>query len=180
MKKSVLYIFSLIFTCFFFFFDTAEAKESSYLVEISLNECKMRIYEFQSDDGKKFLGEYEIATVKKGIPAYPQGLGYITKVEENPTWYPTAYTRQVFSERGVVLPKIVLPGDKLNYMGSFKIHLSHFVPGKGSIYRIHGNNDPSKIGKRATGGCIRMKNKEGLDLIRAGILKKGARVNIFP
>jgi lipoprotein-anchoring transpeptidase ErfK/SrfK len=72
----------------------------------------------------------------------------------------------------------VPPHHELNYLGDFKARLSHTVPGKGQIYSIHGNNDPAKLGKRATGGCIRMDNHEGLELIRRNILRPGTRVYI--
>jgi lipoprotein-anchoring transpeptidase ErfK/SrfK len=32
--------------------------------------------------------------------------------------------------------------------------------GKQSIYRLHGTNEPQSIGKRASSGCIRMKNED--------------------
>lgn len=63
----------------------------------------------------------------------------------------------------------------MNYMGAFKIYLSHRTY-KGDIYRIHGNNDPSQVGLRVTGGCIRMYNDEGTDL--AKMIPIGTEVNI--
>jgi hypothetical protein len=40
----------------------------------------------------------------------------------------------------------------------------------GTVYRIHGTNDPSTIGKRVSSGCFRMLNRDVVDLY--------ARVNI--
>jgi L,D-transpeptidase YnhG len=60
-------------------------------------------------------------------------------------------------------------------MGSFKISLSH-VTERGQIYRIHGNNNGKRVGRRVTGGCVCMDNKEGLEL--ATTIRKGTEVEI--
>jgi len=62
-------------------------------------------------------------------------------------------------------------------MGPFKIALSHRTR-KGAIYRIHGNNDPKRVGRRVTGGCFVMNNPEGLDLARR--IRVGTKVMIVP
>ena len=69
------------------------------------------------------------------------------------------------------------PGHHLNYMGDFKISLSHKTQ-KGAIYRIHGNNNPQRVGRRVTGGCFVMDNVEGQDLAR--MVPIGTKVNILP
>jgi len=60
-------------------------------------------------------------------------------------------------------------------MGAFKISLSHRT-WKGAIYRIHGNNNPRLVGTRATGGCFRMHNDEGVAMARS--ITIGTEVNI--
>jgi lipoprotein-anchoring transpeptidase ErfK/SrfK len=60
-------------------------------------------------------------------------------------------------------------------MGPFKIALSHRT-NKGAIYRIHGNNDPKRVGRRVTGGCVVMGNADGLAL--AHRIRVGTEVNI--
>jgi lipoprotein-anchoring transpeptidase ErfK/SrfK len=62
-------------------------------------------------------------------------------------------------------------------MGPFKIALSHRTQ-KGAIYRIHGNNDPKRVGRRVTGGCFVMNNPDGLALARR--ISVGTEVNIVP
>jgi lipoprotein-anchoring transpeptidase ErfK/SrfK len=62
-------------------------------------------------------------------------------------------------------------------MGPFKIALSHRTR-KGAIYRIHGNNDPRRVGRRVTGGCFVMDNADGLALARS--IRVGTEVNIVP
>ncbi|MCX6763691.1 MAG: hypothetical protein NTZ97_03080 [Candidatus Moranbacteria bacterium] len=103
----------------------------------------------------------------------------MTSVELDPQWRPTNGTKKYFlKSKEIELPDVILPGDKLNFMGSFKANLSYEVPGFGKVYRIHGNNNEARVGKRVTGGCVCMKNEEGLKLIRSGILKAGTEVNI--
>ena len=48
---------------------------------------------------------------------------------------------------------------------------------KPSIYRIHGTNEPSSIGKAASSGCIRMLNEDVSELYR--YVKIGARVTVL-
>ena len=46
-----------------------------------------------------------------------------------------------------------------------------------SIYRIHGTNEPSSIGKAASSGCIRMLNEDVAELYRH--VKLDARVTVL-
>ena len=43
-----------------------------------------------------------------------------------------------------------------------------------TIYRIHGTNEPSSIGKAASSGCIRMLNEDVFELF--GSVPNGTRV----
>jgi lipoprotein-anchoring transpeptidase ErfK/SrfK len=45
-------------------------------------------------------------------------------------------------------------------------------------YGIHGTNDPSSIGKQVSAGCIRMYNRDVLEL--SGLVGVGTRVTIRP
>ncbi len=88
------------------------------------------------DDKLKLLKSYKVSTARKDIKK-PLGVGEITSITLNPVWYPTADTIESFRKKGIILPKVVKGGDKLNYMGSAKINLSHKVDGK-DTFRIHG------------------------------------------
>ncbi len=117
------------------------------------------------------LNEFIVSTAREGAKK-PQGEGEITAISLSPIWYPTEKTIKHFKEdKGIDLPAAVLPGDKLNYMGAAKINLSHSVNGR-DIYRIHGTLNEKSIGTKESSGCIRMKNKEVLEL--AKLLKKFA------
>ncbi len=148
---------------------------ANYYIEVSLSRCTLSLYEKREHDSLLLLKEYRVGTAAKGIPAFPLGKGKVTRIELNPWWHPTEYTREIYRQKGIALPKAVPPGDPLNYMGAFKIYLSH-TTARGNIYRIHGTNNTKRLGRRVTGGCICMDNTEGLDLART--ISVGTEVNI--
>ena len=43
--------------------------------------------------------------------------------------------------------------------------------GKDTLYRIHGTNEPEKIGQSVSSGCIRMRNIDVIDLYNRVSLK---------
>ncbi|HJV67079.1 MAG TPA: L,D-transpeptidase [Geomonas sp.] len=155
----------------------AAPSKKVYYVEISISRNRLTLFEKRADGDKVEVADYPVGTVVRGLKTYPLGLGKVTGIYLNPWWHPTPYSRQVFRERGIILPEAVPPGDPLNYMGPFKIALSHRT-WKGAIYRIHGNNDPRRVGRRVTGGCFVMNNNEGLAL--AHTIRVGTEVNIVP
>lgn len=155
----------------------AAQTSTPYYVEISISEKRLTLFETNGDGERVPVEEYPVGTALRGLDTYPLGLGKVTGIYFNPWWYPTPYSREVFRKRGIELPEKVPPGHPLNYMGPFKIALSH-TTWKGAIYRIHGNNDPNRVGRRVTGGCFVMNNEEGLALARK--IRVGTEVNILP
>ena len=153
------------------------ALHPSYYVEISISRTQLTLFEKKAGSEPEVVAQYPVGTVVRGLKTYPTGPGKVTGITFDPWWYPTPYSRQVFRERGIELPPKVPPGDPLNYMGPFKISLSHKT-WKGAIYRIHGNNNPNRVGRRVTGGCFVMGNADGLAL--AHRIKVGTEVNIVP
>jgi lipoprotein-anchoring transpeptidase ErfK/SrfK len=71
----------------------------------------------------------------------------------NPTWIPTPSMR----ERDPTLPPIVHPGPD-NPLGTRALNLSW------QYYRIHGIDNPAKIGRRASNGCFGLFNHHVEDL----------------
>lgn len=136
-----------------------------YQIVIRVAERKLRLYGKNEEGTMTLIREYDVATAIKGLKPQPMGAGRITKIDFAPNWYPPPITRATFREKGIDLPSVVPPHHPLNFMGAFKIHLSHCTE-RGCFYRIHGNNDRSKIGKRVTGGCVRMYNEEGMEMAR--------------
>lgn len=148
-----------------------------YYVEISISGKRLMLFETDVNGERVPVAQYVVGTVVRGLDTYPLGLGKVTGIYLDPWWYPTPFTRQIFRGRGIELPAKVPPGHPLNYMGSVKIALSHKT-WKGAIYRIHGNNDPKRVGRRVTGGCFVMNNEDGVDLARR--ITVGTEVNIVP
>lgn len=149
----------------------------TYYIELSISRNLLTLYEKNAAGEQILIAQYPVGTAVRGLTTYPTGRGTVTGIYFNPWWYPTPYSRQVFRARGIELPTAVPPGHPLNYMGPFKIALSHRTK-KGAIYRIHGNNNPKRVGQRVTGGCFVMDNKDGLALARR--VKVGTIVNIMP
>jgi len=149
--------------------------KKDYFIEISISRCRLTLFEKDALGAMIPVREYMVGTAVRGLEVYPVGKGKVTRIEINPSWRPTAYTRLIYAHKGITLPKAVPPGDPLNYMGTFKIYLSH-ATSRGSIYRIHGNNNPKRLGKRVTGGCICMDNEEGRELSKK--ISVGTEVNI--
>lgn len=55
-----------------------------------------------------------------------------------------------------------MPGGPANPLGARALYL--YRGGRDTLYRLHGTNDPSSIGKAMSSGCIRMLNKDAIDL----------------
>ena len=127
------------------------------------------------EDKIKSIQSYKVSTGRKDIKK-PTGEGNVTSITLNPFWYPTDETIEAFKKRGIELPKVVPPGHKYNYMGTAKINLTHIVDGK-NTFRIHGTIDETTIGRNESSGCIRMKNKEIVEL--ATLLEKFSKTKSF-
>jgi L,D-transpeptidase YcfS len=139
-----------------------------YRITIDSNVNKLYFWGEEKGD-LKYITEFKVSTGKLNKPK-PLGVGKIIAIELKPTWYPTEDTINDFEKRKhIELPKVIEYGDKLNYMGAFKMILTHNINGK-YVYRIHGTVNDKTIGRHETGGCIRMRNKEGSLL--ATFLKK--------
>jgi lipoprotein-anchoring transpeptidase ErfK/SrfK len=95
------------------------------------------------------------------------GVQTISRKAEWPDWHPPAemIARQPY------LPRFVAGGPG-NPLGARAMYLGS------SVYRIHGTNDPSTIGKFVSSGCIRLTNEDVTDLFgRVGV---GTRVVVLP
>jgi lipoprotein-anchoring transpeptidase ErfK/SrfK len=55
-----------------------------------------------------------------------------------------------------------LPGGPDNPLGARALYL--FQGNKDTMYRIHGTNEPDKIGQKVSSGCIRMRDIDVIDL----------------
>ncbi|MDQ1433112.1 MAG: L,D-transpeptidase YnhG [Patescibacteria group bacterium] len=153
----------------------------SYKIEVIVKKKIMTFYGIDDNRNIIPIKQFIVATPKTTIE-YPKELGRVVKVDLDPWWYPTDKTIEEFKKhKNICLPSAVPPGDKQNYMGSFKIILSNSTKERGSVYRIHGNIDPKSIGKRSSGGCVRMHNEEGREfaILVKNILEQGKQVTML-
>jgi lipoprotein-anchoring transpeptidase ErfK/SrfK len=95
------------------------------------------------------------------------GVQKITKKTEWPDWYPPSE----MIERQPYLPRFMAGGPG-NPLGARAMYLGS------TVYRIHGTNQPSTIGKFVSSGCIGMLNEDVSDLFDR--VKVGTRVVVWP
>jgi lipoprotein-anchoring transpeptidase ErfK/SrfK len=95
------------------------------------------------------------------------GVQKISKKTEWPDWYPP--TEMI--ERQPYLPRFMAGGPG-NPLGARAMYLGS------TVYRIHGTNQPSTIGKFVSSGCIGMLNEDVSDLFEHA--KVGTRVVVMP
>ena len=95
------------------------------------------------------------------------GVQKITRKAEWPDWHPP--TEMI--ERQPYLPRFMAGGPG-NPLGARAMYLGS------TVYRIHGTNQPSTIGKFVSSGCIGMLNEDVSDLFER--TKVGTRVVVMP
>ena len=127
-------------------------------------DSKTNIMELFAKNGEneEKIKSYIVSTGKDSIKK-PLGVGRISQISLNPVWYPTADTKKSFAKKGIVLPNIVPPNHKYNYMGMAKLNLTHSVDGN-TTYRIHGTLNEKTLGSNESAGCIRMRNNDVVEL----------------
>ena len=91
------------------------------------------------------------------------GIRTVAMKREWPSWQPP---REMLRRRPD-LPRF-LQGGPDNPLGARAMYLG------GTLYRIHGSNEPNTIGQAVSSGCIRMSNDDVVDLYDR--VKVGARV----
>jgi lipoprotein-anchoring transpeptidase ErfK/SrfK len=95
------------------------------------------------------------------------GVQKIRKKTEWPDWFPPSE----MIERQPYLPRFMAGGPG-NPLGARAMYLGS------TVYRIHGTNQPSTIGKFVSSGCIGMLNEDVSDLFDR--VKVGTRVVVLP
>ena len=95
------------------------------------------------------------------------GVQKITRKKEWPDWFPPSE----MIDRQPYLPRFMAGGPG-NPLGARAMYLGN------TVYRIHGTNQPSTIGKFVSSGCIGMLNEDVSDLFDR--VKVGTRVVVLP
>ncbi len=108
--------------------------------------------------------KYRVATAKKGFEW--KGTHKVSRKNVWPDWRPPVEMRK----RKPELPMFMEGGPK-NPLGARAMYLGS------TIYRIHGTNEPSSIGKSASSGCIRMLNSDVTELY--SLVKVGTEVTVL-
>jgi lipoprotein-anchoring transpeptidase ErfK/SrfK len=104
---------------------------------------------------------YSIAVGAEGYDW--SGVSTVSMKREWPDWNPTPGELKRFPN----LPKH-MPGGEDNPLGARALYLGN------TLYRIHGTNEPWKVGSAVSSGCIRMSNEDAIDLYNRA--KVGAKV----
>lgn len=123
---------------------------------------KQNVLFFVLGNGKAV--KYRVATARKGFEW--SGTHKVSFKTQWPDWRPPTEMRARHPE----LPVFMAGGPK-NPLGARALYLGS------SIYRIHGTNEPSSIGKSASSGCIRMLNEDVSELYQ--FVKQGAVVTVL-
>ena len=95
------------------------------------------------------------------------GVQTVSRKAEWPDWHPP--TEMI--ARQPYLPRFMAGGPG-NPLGARAMYLGS------SVYRIHGTNDPSTIGKFVSSGCIRLTNEDVADLFSR--VNVGTKVVVLP
>ena len=95
-----------------------------------------------------------------------RGVERISRKAEWPGWTPPTSMRK----RQPELPAY-MPGGPNNPLGARALYLG------ATLYRIHGTNQPSSIGRNVSSGCIRLMNHDVIDLYQRA--KVGAKVIVL-
>ena len=120
-------------------------------------ETKQRLLYYTLPDGKAM--RYGVALGRESFGW--TGEAVVDHKAEWPDWNPPAE----MIERWPQVHKTA--GGPNNPLGARALYL--FTDGKDTLYRIHGTNEPEKIGRGVSSGCIRMLNVDVIDLYnRAG------------
>jgi lipoprotein-anchoring transpeptidase ErfK/SrfK len=95
------------------------------------------------------------------------GIRTVGRKAEWPDWIPP----EEMLQRQPYLPRFMAGGPG-NPLGARAMYLA------GTVYRIHGTNAPSTIGKHVSSGCIRMLNADVIDLYQR--VSVGTKVVVLP
>lgn len=131
------------------------------IIKVNSKTNIMELFAKNGENEEK-IKSYIVSTGKNSIKK-PLGVGRISQISLNPVWYPTTDTKKSFAKKGIILPNVVPPNHKYNYMGMAKLNLTHSVDGN-TTYRIHGTLNEKTLGSNESAGCIRMRNNDVVEL----------------
>lgn len=114
---------------------------------IVINLSELRLYYYPPNE--PFVYVFPVGIGKEGLST-PKVISYIGDKRKNPSWVPTEAMRKRYRKKhGKELAKVVKAGPN-NPFGKYALRIGT------SEYLIHGTNQRTGIGERASSGCIRM------------------------
>jgi lipoprotein-anchoring transpeptidase ErfK/SrfK len=122
--------------------------EDAAIGTIIVDNSERRLYHIVA---KGVAMKYGVSVGRKGF--IWTGINAVTRKAKWPTWTPPAAMRIREARKGHYLP-VSMKGGIKNPLGARAMYLGS------TIYRIHGTNQPSSIGKAMSSGCIRMANED--------------------
>jgi lipoprotein-anchoring transpeptidase ErfK/SrfK len=128
--------------------ETVAFREKHAPGTIIVRQREKRLY-YVLGDGRAI--RYAIAVGREG--AAWAGVSTVSNKKEWPDWTPTPNILRHQPD----LPRFV-EGGPHNPLGARALYLGQ------TLYRIHGTNEPWRIGEEASSGCIRMSNEDVIDL----------------
>jgi lipoprotein-anchoring transpeptidase ErfK/SrfK len=128
---------------------------------VVISTSKRRLYYIL---GNEQAIEYGVGVGREGFTW--SGEKRVSAIREWPGWTPPPQ----MLKRRPELPRY-MPGGIDNPLGARAIYLGS------SMYRIHGSNEPETIGAAVSSGCIRMTNRDVVDL--ADRVKVGTKVVVL-
>ena len=135
----------------------APAAAAQLRIDINIPENRLRVL-----DGDTVVRTYRVSVGKPGHDT-PDGEFTIGRAEWNPSWRPP--------EREWARDARFTPPGPNNPMGRVKLF---FAP----LYYIHGTPDTASIGQPASHGCVRMRNRDVIELAR--LLHRRAEPTVAP
>lgn len=102
-----------------------------------------------------------------------RGSGHIGRKAKWPSWTPTKNMIRREPNKYAKFARGV-PGGPSNPLGARALYL--YKGGRDTMYRIHGTNDPTSVGRAVSNGCIRLVNDHVKDLFTR--VRVGARVYV--
>jgi lipoprotein-anchoring transpeptidase ErfK/SrfK len=129
---------------------------------IIVDTSERNLYLIQSG-GKAY--KYRVGVGRSGFQW--SGTSRIGRKANWPSWTPPKTMIAREKKKGRILPAR-MEGGPNNPLGARALYIS------GTLYRIHGTNNPSSIGGAVSSGCIRLTNTDIIDLHKRA--RVGARV----
>ena len=131
-----------------------------YVVDDPTNEPPGTVV-VDTKDRQLFLVMPDRKAIRYGVAVGDEAYGWtgtarIARKAEWPSWNPPAEMKQRWPH---VHP---MNGGPANPLGARALYL--FDGNRDTLYRIHGTNEPEKIGRAVSSGCIRMRNIDVVDL----------------